>query len=81
MAFTKELEIDEPLSRGIRNDPDTYTYVMRALKRSQKYIEERGIFKKAERYSLMYENEPQKAIGEWRRNANPIYLIETIWIH
>jgi hypothetical protein len=53
--------------QGLRYDPDTYHYVINALKRSQKYIKERGIFEKAEKYRLMYENEPQKAIGWWRK--------------
>ena len=46
-----------------RYDSELYNTIVNFYERSKKVIEDRGIFKNAERYTKMYENDPWRAKG------------------
>ena len=57
----KKPKAEKKGKQGLRKDPDLYNDIINYYERSKKVIEDRGIFKDAERYTLMYENKPWKA--------------------
>jgi len=59
----KEVQEDSLQRMGLRHDPELYTYVLNAYETSRKYMENRGIFERINRYKKMYENDPYTAQG------------------